>query len=156
MHTAVQSCRYPPSSSGEGGSEGVSPKGRVGALRVLCQLGPALGALDEALGEASVVGPVELEPAPAVQPKQCGRVTTWRAWAKKSASDYSFHVAVTWWSDQWSRQNSLSGGSAQSGIGVPRAPAHHSCRRHADARTSPAGPRGSPSGTNDPQITRFL
>ena len=24
----------------------------------------------------------------------------WRAWAKKSASDYSFHVAVTWWSDE--------------------------------------------------------
>ena len=22
---------------------------------------------------------------------------TWRAWAEKSASDYSFHVAVTWW-----------------------------------------------------------
>lgn len=24
---------------------------------------------------------------------------TWRDWAKKSASDYSFHVAVTWWND---------------------------------------------------------
>jgi dihydropyrimidinase len=24
----------------------------------------------------------------------------WRAWAKKSVSDYSFHVAVTWWSDE--------------------------------------------------------
>lgn len=24
----------------------------------------------------------------------------WREWAKKSAADYSFHVAVTWWSDQ--------------------------------------------------------
>ena len=23
----------------------------------------------------------------------------WRGWAEKSASDYSFHVAVTWWSD---------------------------------------------------------
>ena len=23
----------------------------------------------------------------------------WRAWAEKSASDYSFHVAVTWWSE---------------------------------------------------------
>jgi len=25
---------------------------------------------------------------------------TWRGWAEKSASDYGFHVAVTWWSDQ--------------------------------------------------------
>jgi dihydropyrimidinase len=24
----------------------------------------------------------------------------WRRWAKKAASDYSFHVAVTWWSDE--------------------------------------------------------
>jgi dihydropyrimidinase len=24
---------------------------------------------------------------------------TWRGWAEKAASDYSFHVAVTWWSD---------------------------------------------------------
>lgn len=24
---------------------------------------------------------------------------TWRGWAEKSASDYSFHVAVTWWGD---------------------------------------------------------
>ena len=24
---------------------------------------------------------------------------TWRGWAEKSASDYGFHVAVTWWSD---------------------------------------------------------
>ena len=24
---------------------------------------------------------------------------TWREWAEKSASDYSFHVAVTWWDD---------------------------------------------------------
>ncbi len=24
----------------------------------------------------------------------------WRSWAKKAASDYSFHVAVTWWSDE--------------------------------------------------------
>ena len=24
----------------------------------------------------------------------------WRDWAKKSCADYSFHVAVTWWSDQ--------------------------------------------------------
>ncbi|WP_184706919.1 dihydropyrimidinase [Comamonas odontotermitis] len=24
----------------------------------------------------------------------------WRGWAEKAASDYSFHVAVTWWSDQ--------------------------------------------------------
>jgi dihydropyrimidinase len=25
---------------------------------------------------------------------------TWRGWAEKAAGDYSFHVAVTWWSDQ--------------------------------------------------------
>jgi dihydropyrimidinase len=25
---------------------------------------------------------------------------TWRGWAEKAAADYSFHVAVTWWSDQ--------------------------------------------------------
>lgn len=25
---------------------------------------------------------------------------TWRGWAEKSAGDYSFHVAVTWWSEQ--------------------------------------------------------
>lgn len=25
---------------------------------------------------------------------------TWREWAQKAASDYSFHVAITWWSDQ--------------------------------------------------------
>jgi dihydropyrimidinase len=24
---------------------------------------------------------------------------TWRGWARKSASDYTFHVAVTWWDD---------------------------------------------------------
>src|SRR5688572_18030712 len=24
----------------------------------------------------------------------------WREWAQKSAADYGFHVAVTWWSDQ--------------------------------------------------------
>ncbi len=24
----------------------------------------------------------------------------WRSWAEKSCADYSFHVAVTWWSDQ--------------------------------------------------------
>ena len=24
---------------------------------------------------------------------------TWRGWAEKSASDYTFHVAVTWWAD---------------------------------------------------------
>ena len=24
---------------------------------------------------------------------------TWRGWAEKSASDYSFHVAITWWSE---------------------------------------------------------
>jgi len=25
---------------------------------------------------------------------------TWRGWAEKAASDYSFHVAITWWNDQ--------------------------------------------------------
>lgn len=25
--------------------------------------------------------------------------TVWRGWAEKSAADYSFHVAITWWSD---------------------------------------------------------
>ncbi|MDX1369971.1 amidohydrolase family protein, partial [Pseudomonas sp.] len=25
---------------------------------------------------------------------------TWRGWAEKSASDYGFHVAITWWSEQ--------------------------------------------------------
>ncbi|WP_207478888.1 dihydropyrimidinase [Arenibaculum pallidiluteum] len=25
---------------------------------------------------------------------------TWRGWAEKAAADYSFHVAVTWWSDK--------------------------------------------------------
>nr|AAA21752.1 D-hydantoinase [Pseudomonas putida] len=25
---------------------------------------------------------------------------TWRGWAQKSASDYGFHVAITWWSEQ--------------------------------------------------------
>src|SRR3954452_19017333 len=25
---------------------------------------------------------------------------SWRGWAEKAAADYSFHVAVTWWSDQ--------------------------------------------------------
>jgi dihydropyrimidinase len=25
---------------------------------------------------------------------------TWRGWAEKAAADYTFHVAVTWWSDQ--------------------------------------------------------
>src|SRR6188768_3870484 len=24
----------------------------------------------------------------------------WRSWGEKAATDYSFHVAVTWWSDQ--------------------------------------------------------
>src|SRR5262245_10281375 len=25
---------------------------------------------------------------------------TWRGWAQKACTDYSFHVAVTWWSEQ--------------------------------------------------------
>ncbi len=28
----------------------------------------------------------------------------WREWAQKSASDYSFHVAVTWWSDSVAKE----------------------------------------------------
>jgi len=28
---------------------------------------------------------------------------TWRGWAEKSAADYGFHVAVTWWSDEVKR-----------------------------------------------------
>ncbi|MFY8106824.1 MAG: dihydropyrimidinase [Elstera sp.] len=28
---------------------------------------------------------------------------TWRGWAEKSATDYSFHVAVTWWDDSVAR-----------------------------------------------------
>ena len=28
---------------------------------------------------------------------------TWRGWAEKSAADYGFHVAVTWWSEQRAR-----------------------------------------------------
>ena len=27
------------------------------------------------------------------------RYHTWRGWAEKSATDYSFHVAITWWND---------------------------------------------------------
>lgn len=29
---------------------------------------------------------------------------TWMGWAEKAACDYSFHVAVTWWSDEVSRE----------------------------------------------------
>jgi dihydropyrimidinase len=29
-----------------------------------------------------------------------GAYNQWMEWAKKSASDYSFHVAITWWSDK--------------------------------------------------------
>ncbi|MEO8558125.1 MAG: amidohydrolase family protein, partial [Rhodospirillales bacterium] len=28
---------------------------------------------------------------------------TWRGWAEKSCADYSFHVAITWWSEQVKR-----------------------------------------------------
>src|SRR5213595_2995807 len=31
----------------------------------------------------------------------------WREWAEKSAADYSFHVAVTWWSDSVHRDMGL-------------------------------------------------
>src|SRR6185436_5552760 len=30
---------------------------------------------------------------------------TWRGWAEKSAADYGFHVAVTWWSDHVHAEN---------------------------------------------------
>lgn len=29
---------------------------------------------------------------------------TWRGWAQKSAADYGFHVAITWWSDEVARE----------------------------------------------------
>ena len=29
---------------------------------------------------------------------------TWRGWAEKSATDYSFHVAVTWWDESVSEE----------------------------------------------------
>ena len=29
---------------------------------------------------------------------------TWRGWAEKAAGDYSFHVAITWWSDTVAQQ----------------------------------------------------
>jgi dihydropyrimidinase len=29
---------------------------------------------------------------------------TWRGWAEKSAADYAFHVAVTWWDDSVHRE----------------------------------------------------
>ena len=29
---------------------------------------------------------------------------TWRGWAQKSAADYGFHVAITWWSDEVARK----------------------------------------------------
>ena len=32
---------------------------------------------------------------------------TWREWAQKSAADYGFHVAVTWWSDEVARDMGL-------------------------------------------------
>jgi dihydropyrimidinase len=38
---------------------------------------------------------------------------TWRGWAEKSAGDYSFHVAVTWWDERssatWARWCSRKG-----------------------------------------------
>lgn len=32
-----------------------------------------------------------------------GAYETWRGWAEKACADYSFHVAITWWSDQVKR-----------------------------------------------------
>jgi len=34
---------------------------------------------------------------------------TWRGWAEKSAGDYTFHVAVTWWSEQVSHDMGTAG-----------------------------------------------
>ena len=34
---------------------------------------------------------------PAPQQNLLEAYHTWRGWAEKSATDYSFHVAVTWW-----------------------------------------------------------
>ncbi|MFZ6848286.1 dihydropyrimidinase [Undibacterium sp. RuRC25W] len=36
---------------------------------------------------------------PDPQQKLMDAFQTWRGWAEKSAADYSFHVAVTWWDD---------------------------------------------------------
>ncbi|MBD1558580.1 dihydropyrimidinase [Vibrio sp. S9_S30] len=36
---------------------------------------------------------------PAPQERLLDAYNKWREWAEKSASDYSFHVAVTWWDD---------------------------------------------------------
>lgn len=36
---------------------------------------------------------------PAPQQSLLDAYFQWRAWAKKSAADYSFHIAVTWWDD---------------------------------------------------------
>lgn len=37
---------------------------------------------------------------PAPQQSLVEAYRQWRGWAEKAATDYSFHVAVTWWSDQ--------------------------------------------------------
>lgn len=37
---------------------------------------------------------------PAPQQSLLEAYHTWRGWAEKSAGDYTFHVAVTWWSEQ--------------------------------------------------------
>lgn len=41
---------------------------------------------------------------PAPQQSLLEAFGNWREWAKKSACDYAFHVAVTWWSDQVSEE----------------------------------------------------
>ncbi len=40
---------------------------------------------------------------PSPQQNMIEAYQTWRGWAEKSATDYSFHVAVTWWDDSVSR-----------------------------------------------------
>jgi dihydropyrimidinase len=53
---------------------------------------------------------------------------TWRGWAEKSAADYGFHVAVTWWSET-----------------VQRRHGHAGARRRASTASSTSWPTRTPS-----------